>query len=372
MYSEDRPPMPRGARTLPRSYYTDPGFFRAELESLFYASWVHVGRSEVLADPGDYFTREIGEESVVVLRDAEGRASAFHNVCRHRGTRLCRSDQGRLPGALQCAYHSWTYGLDGRLRSAPHMEKVEGFRTDDYPLHAVAVDAWDGHLFVNLGDSPEPLSLHLADLPGRFAPWGMESLRLGARRRYEVPANWKLVVQNYSECLHCPPAHPQLNRLSHYMSGENDPPHRSYLGGRMDLKPGVASLTMDGTTARRPLPGLGAADRRRVYYYAILPNLLLNLHPDYVMTFTLWPRACDLTEVVCEWHFHPEEMARSGFDPSDAVEFWDLTNRQDWELSGLAQRGIGSRAYTPGPYSNREELLFALDRMVCERVQKRG
>jgi Rieske 2Fe-2S family protein len=364
--------MPRGARTLPRSYYTDPGFFRAELESLFYASWVHVGRSEVLADPGDYFTREIGEESVVVLRDAEGRASAFHNVCRHRGTRLCRSDQGRLPGALQCAYHSWTYGLDGRLRSAPHMEKVEGFRTDDYPLHAVAVDAWDGHLFVNLGDSPEPLSLHLADLPGRFAPWGMESLRLGARRRYEVPANWKLVVQNYSECLHCPPAHPQLNRLSHYMSGENDPPHRSYLGGRMDLKPGVASLTMDGTTARRPLPGLGAADRRRVYYYAILPNLLLNLHPDYVMTFTLWPRACDLTEVVCEWHFHPEEMARSGFDPSDAVEFWDLTNRQDWELSGLAQRGIGSRAYTPGPYSNREELLFALDRMVCERVQKRG
>jgi Rieske 2Fe-2S family protein len=369
MYSDDRPPMPKGARTLPGRYYTDPVFFGAELEQLFCSSWIHVGRTETLSEAGDYFTREIGRESVIVLRGDAGGLAAFHNVCRHRGTRLCGADSGRLPGVLQCAYHSWTYGLDGVLRNAPHMEKAEGFRIADYPLHSVAVDTWDGHVFVNLGDAPETLSDQLEDLPGKFAPWGMGSLRLGARRSYQVRANWKLVIQNYSECLHCPPAHPQLNRLSHYMSGENDPPRRGYLGGRMDLKPGVASLTLDGTTSRRPLPGLEEADRRRVYYYAILPNLLLNLHPDYMMTFTLWPRACDLTEIVCEWHFHPDEMTRPGFDPSDAVEFWDLTNRQDWELSDLAQRGISSRAYSPGPYSNREELLYALDRLVRDRIR---
>jgi Rieske 2Fe-2S family protein len=108
-----------------------------------------------------------------------------------------------------------------------------------------------------------------------------------------------------------------------------------------------------------------------VHYYALLPNLLLNLHPDYMLTFTLWPRAVDRTEVVCEWSFHPEEIGKPGFDPQGAIDFWDLTNRQDWELSRLAQRGIGSRGYVPGPYSNREELLFALDRFVEERLARR-
>jgi Rieske 2Fe-2S family protein len=136
----------------------------------------------------------------------------------------------------------------------------------------------------------------------------------------------------------------------------------------MDLRDGIATLSMDGTTSRRSLPGLAPQDRRRVYYYAVLPNLLLNLHPDYMLTFTLWPRAADRTEIVCEWHFHPDEIAKPGFDPRGAIEFWDLTNRQDWELSDLAQEGIASRGYVPGPYSNREELLAAFDRFVLERT----
>jgi Rieske 2Fe-2S family protein len=152
------------------------------------------------------------------------------------------------------------------------------------------------------------------------------------------------------------------------MSGENDPPHPAYLGGRMDLRPGFASLTVDGKSPWRPLPGLDEAQRRGVYYWAVLPNLLLNLHPDYMLTFQLLPRAHDHTDIVCEWHFHPDEMARPGFDPAPAVEFWDLTNRQDWAVSELAQQGIASRAYVPGPYSNREELLLALDRWVLERL----
>jgi Rieske 2Fe-2S family protein len=196
----------------------------------------------------------------------------------------------------------------------------------------------------------------------------MAELRRVERRVYQVDANWKLVIQNYSECLHCPNAHPLLQKQSHYLSGDNEPACPTYLGGRMTLRQGVQTLTLDGHSNRSPLPGLSDEDRRHVYYYALLPNLLLNLHPDYMLTFTLWPLAVDRTEIVCEWHFHPDEVARPDFDPRGAIEFWDLTNRQDWELSDLAQRGIGSRGYRPGPYSNREELLLALDRWVLERV----
>jgi Rieske 2Fe-2S family protein len=139
----------------------------------------------------------------------------------------------------------------------------------------------------------------------------------------------------------------------------------------MELREGVASLSTDGQSDRSCFAGLSPEDRRRVYYYAILPNLLLNLHPDYMLTFTLWPLAVDRTEVVCEWHFHPDEIAKPGFDPTSAIEFWDVTNRQDWELSDLAQAGIASLGYRPGPFSNREELLHAFDQWLLERVEER-
>jgi Rieske 2Fe-2S family protein len=274
-------------------------------------------------------------------------------------------------GRIQCAYHGWTYGFDGRLLAAPHMEQVEGFAEADFPLRRVATAVWDGHVFLNLAEEPSSFAAHLSGLDRRFAAWGMADLRCVERRSYDVAANWKLLVQNYSECLHCPIAHPLLQKHSHYLSGDNQPPQPTWLGGRMDLREGVATLSLDGRTNRAPLPGLSPEECRHVHYYALLPNLLLNLHPDYMLTFTLWPRAVDRTEVVCEWSFHPEEIGKPGFDPQGAIDFWDLTNRQDWELSRLAQRGIGSRGYVPGPYSNREELLFALDRFVEERLARR-
>ena len=367
-YVNTRPELSAGITTLPARYYTDPEHFRAELERIHLDMWLCAGRTEQLPEPGSYFLRQVGDASVIVLRDAAGAVRAHHNVCRHRGTMLCGDAEGRLPGRIQCAYHAWTYELDGRLASAPHMEKVEGFREVDYPLRAVATAVWDGHVFINLSERPAPFADHLAGLPGKFRPWGMEELRRVERRVYALKANWKLIIQNYSECLHCPIVHPLLQKQSHYMSGDNEPPQPSYLGGRMDLRDGVKTLSMDGATTRACLPGLGEDDRRRVYYYALLPNFLLNLHPDYMLTFTLWPIAADRTDVICEWHFHPDAIASPDFDPRGAIEFWEVTNRQDWDLSELAQRGISSRGYAPGPYSNREELLHALDLFVQERV----
>jgi Rieske 2Fe-2S family protein len=359
------------ATTLPQEFYTDPDLFRREMETIHFDMWLAAGRAEQLKQPGDFFVCEVANASVVVLRDDSSSIRAFHNTCRHRGTLLCAVDHGNLAGRIQCPYHAWTYRLDGTLANAPHMEKVEGFRESQYSLRAVHTATWDGHIFINLSPNPMRFEEHLARLVEKFRPWRMEELRLVERRTYSLAANWKLIIQNYSECLHCPIAHPQLQKNSHYMSGDNEAPSATILGGRMDLRDGVTTLTMSGRTTRNCLPGLTEEDRRRVYYYCLLPNFLLNLHPDYMLTFTVWPRAVDRTDIVCEWHFHPDEIAKSGFDPKDAIEFWEITNRQDWELSERAQKGIASKGYQPGPYSNREELLIALDQFVLDRLNRR-
>jgi glycine betaine catabolism A len=358
--------MPAGACTLPARYYTDPLLFQRELDGLFGTMWFCAGRSEQARDAGQYFVRELNARNIVVTRNTSGQIRAFHNVCRHRGTRICSDAAGTFPGSVQCPYHAWTYDLDGRLIGAPHMDEVPHFRKQDYPLQPVQASEWDGHVFLNLSPEPTPLESQLGALIEKFRPWRMQELRLGRRITYDVKANWKLILQNYNECLHCPNLHPALNKLSHYLSGENEPLHPTYMGGRMDLRPGVETLSMNGSCPRASLPGLDAGDRRRVYYYAIFPNLLLSLHPDYMLTHTLWPLAPDRTINVCEWHFHPSELARAEFDPSDCVEFWDLTNRQDWSVCELSQAGISSPAYLPGPYSNREDLLYAFDRFIVD------
>ena len=358
--------MPRDATTLPAEYYIDQDYFKREMDALFGGMWICAGRTEQIERPGQFFVRQVLGESLIVTRSPSTPVRAFYNVCRHRGTKLCTENAGVFSGSIQCPYHAWTYDLDGRLIGAPHMDEVPHFRKEEYPLHQVQADVWDGHIFLNLSSKPATLSAQLADLPAKFRPWQMEILRLGHRIVYDVKANWKLLIQNYSECLHCPNLHPALNKLSHYLSGENEPLHATYMGGRMDLRPGVATLSMDGTCPRQLLPGLSADDVRRVYYYSIFPNMLLSLHPDYMLVHTLWPMGPDRTVNICEWHFHPETLAQPGFTASDAIEFWDMTNRQDWRVCELSQAGIASRAYTPGPYSNREDLLYAFDRMIVE------
>ncbi len=358
--------------TLPGLYYTDPQVYADELEHFFFQHWVCVGRAERIREPGDFFVCEIGGESVIVTRDQQERVRAFFNVCRHRGTRLCTEAEGRFEGRIQCGYHGWSYGLDGALLGAPHMEGAAGFCRQDFPLHRVHVDTWAGHIFVNLSRNPVPLRSQLADLPEKFAPWRMEELSMSRRIVYDVRANWKLIILNYSECLHCPILHPLLNQWTDYLSGDNEPANESYMGGSMLFKAGAETMSVDGRRRRDYLPGLGEQERTHVYYYAVFPNLLLSAHPDYVMTHTLWPRAVDRTEIVCELHFHPAEMSKPGFTDQDVAEFWDITNREDWRVSELAQAGISSRAYTPGPFSPREGLLYAFEQMVMRRTRKSG
>jgi len=354
-------------RTLPGRYYTDPDLFREELERFYALTWVCAGRAEQAAAPGDYFLREIAGESIIITRDREGNIRAYYNVCRHRGTRMATEGEGRFAGRIRCPYHGWTYALDGRLVGAPHMDETAGFCREEYPLNRVHAAVWDGHIFVNLHRDALPLDSQLSDLPRKFAPWRMGELRLGRRIAYEVKANWKLILSNYNECLHCPVLHPALNRLTNYLGADNERPQPNYIGGAMGFRDGAETMSLDGKRRRDYLPGLNAEEREKVCYYSIFPNLLLSLHPDYMMTATLWPRAVDRTDIIGEWHFHPDEMGKPGFEANDAIDFWDITNREDWKICELSQAGIQSRAYQPGPYSDREALLYAFDQMVVAR-----
>jgi Rieske 2Fe-2S family protein len=360
--------MPRHAYTLPARYYTDPAIFSREMERFFFRMWICAGRATEIPKPGDYFVRDAMGEGIVITRGEDDRVRAFYNTCRHRGTKYCEEPDGHFTGRIQCPYHLWTYRLDGTLASAPHMEDVPHFRKEELPLHQVACELWDGHVFLNFSDNPQPLAAQLATLPSKFAPWQMQDLQRANRIVYDLKTNWKEIIRNYSECLHCPNVHPVLNRLSHYLTGENEPLQPTYMGGRMDLRPGVDTMSMDGVCRRAYLPGISEEDRRHVYYYALFPNFLLTLHPDYMMTHTIWPQAPDRTQVICEWHFHPDEMAKPGFQVDDVVSFWDLTNRQDWHVCELSQAGISSRGYQPGPYSNREDLLYAFDQYIVREV----
>ena len=359
----------QGARTLPGRYYTSPEVFGEEAERIFRRSWLCVGREEEIAHPGEYVLARAAGESLIVVRGADGVARALYNVCRHRGTRLCESGRGRLGRSIQCPYHAWTYGLDGRLIGAPDMDQVEGFDRADHSLHQAALTSWDGFLFVNLDDDPEPFGEAFAPIADRFARFNLRSLRAWRRIEYDVKANWKLLMQNYSECLHCPVIHPRLSQLTPYRSGHNDLVDGPFLGGYMVLAEKGSSMTMSGRACAPPVGELPEADFERVYYYSIFPNLMLGLHSDYVMAHRLWPEAPDRTRVVCEWLFHPDVPDVEGADPGDAVEFWDTTNRQDWHICEIAQAGVSSRKYAPGPYSPRESLPAAWDREYLRRFE---
>jgi len=376
------------AKALPQRYFISPDVFAEEQEKIFSRQWVLVGHQSRIAHAGDYFVSKVANESLIVIRDKRGEIRGFYNVCRHRGSRLIENTNGQLSAAIQCPYHAWTYGLDGRLLGAPHMDDVPGFNKGDYPLHAVNVALWEGFIFVNLANSGALTSVlsqregrkqdgfvsledWFAPLNGKFSHWNMSILQPAKRIEYDVRANWKLMFENYSECYHCPGVHPQLQKISPYDSAENDLTEGPFLGGFMRIAKG-RSLTMSGNAC-----ALGIADKEeegeeakhRVFYYSIFPNMLLSLHPEYVMVHQLWPQSPERTLIVCDWLFHPDAFSRKDFRPEDAIEFWDMTNKQDWHVCELSQQGISSRAYQPGPYSSRESIPAAWDEYYLRRVR---
>jgi Rieske 2Fe-2S family protein len=353
--------------TLPAAAYTDEAVFTWELEHFFERSWVCVGRSDGLAGAGDQRAVSLGRESALLVRGEDGALRAFYNVCRHRGHELMEVGVTRCRKFIRCPYHAWAYGLDGELKGAPGFGEAGSFEKSGHSLVPMRVVEWHGWLFANTSGDAPPLEEHAGNLTEMIQNYSCGELLVAARRDYEVLANWKILAENYHECYHCSSIHPELCEISPPTSGGNNmEPEGAWIGGPMDLYEGVETMSLDGRSYAPNLPHLAEGQDRTVYYFQLFPNLLISLHPDYVLTHRLQPLAPDLTRVECEWLFSREAVGTEGFDPSYASEFWDLTNGQDWRACESVQRGVSSRGYRRGPLSPREDAVYQLITMVAK------
>jgi Rieske 2Fe-2S family protein len=360
--------------TLSGRYYYDPAIYDLEQERIFSEMWVCVGRADALPQSGAYQVVTLGRESVIVVRDKEHILHAFLNVCRHRGSRLCTEASGQLKGSIQCRYHAWTYGLDGKLIGAPNVLSHEQFDRMAFGLVPVALEVWEGLIWLNLADEPEPLfeqiSEPIIERFGSFAPisrWGIGDLTVGKSIVYDVQANWKLLLENFMECYHCGPMHPELCQLlPGFKSG------KTYVEGEAATYADYAeAFTITGKASRPPLKGLLPGDLRRYYGIVLNPNVLLNLVDDHVVIHTIHPKGTDHSLITCDWLFDAEEAQQPDFDPMDAVELFDIVNKQDWEVCELAQLGMSSKAYKSGGiYVSQELHIRAFADFVLERLGK--
>lgn len=357
--------------TLPRDCYLSPEFFALERERIFFREWFCAGRCEQLPAPGDYVVVEIGGQETLVVRTQAGELRAFDNLCRHRGCRLVLDPAaaGTFANAIRCPYHSWTYTLDGALRTAPYLSEEATFYKDEFSLYSVALDSWGGFFFLNLAPAdakPVTLADQLGPIPERLRRYPLAELRSAHRTVYDVVANWKVILENYNECYHCGGVHPELCEIV--------PAFKKGGGAGLDWdrgiphKDGAHTFTFSGRTDRAPFPGLDDDEKTRHKGELVYPNFMLSLAADHAAAFTLWPRSAQHTRIVCDFLFHPSEMAKPQFDPSDAVEFWDLVNRQDWRICEGVQRGMTSRNFRSGFYAPMESLSLDIRRYIRERI----
>jgi glycine betaine catabolism A len=369
-------------KSLPSYYYTAPEIFEREKERIFAQEWFCAGREEELPSPGNHSVVEVAEESVLVVRTTKGELRAHYNVCRHRGTRLCAAPQDSQlkvdvvggvtsSNTIRCPYHQWTYNLEGELLGAPFLKDAEGFCKEDFSLYPVGVDTWSGFFFLNLNPKDasvkkRSLRWQLGPTVERVARYPLAELRTGHAITYNVAANWKILMENYNECYHCGGVHPELCEIvpefkqagGSNLDWENGIPHRA----------GAYTFTKTGMTSRAPFPGLSEEEKVRHKGELCFPNLMISLACDHVAAFLLWPVAPDRTRVICSFLFHPEEIAKPEFNPMDAVEFWDLVNRQDWAICERVQSGVSSRMHKFGYYSPMEDPSLDIRDYVTKRL----
>jgi Rieske 2Fe-2S family protein len=350
------------SRMLPPAAYTSAEVFAWEQRRLFADSWTCVGRESDLR-AGGLTQRAVscGDVGVLLTFDGPDGLGAYANTCAHRNHELLPVGDTTTRRSIRCTYHAWTYGLDGSLHQAPGFRADVDFDPAQHGLVPLPVERWGGWVFVYAAASEAPVAFgeHLGAMAGLVEPYAPERLVVGARHAYDVAANWKVITENYHECYHCPLIHPELCQVSPPTSGQNYDLPGSWVGGSMDLRPDAETMSLDGSSRGVPLPGV---DQRRVEYLGLLPNLLVSAHPDYVMTHRLVPLAPDRTHVECSWLFADADPA---VDPSYAVDFWDLTNRQDWAACESVQRGLASPHARAGPLAPNEDAVHRFVSMIA-------
>jgi Rieske 2Fe-2S family protein len=355
--------------SLPQAFYVDPGVFERDLD-LLAGRWTFAVHASELAEAGDWATVELGRESAIVARADDGVLRAFANVCRHRGSRICSEARGRS-GFLTCPYHAWSYGLDGRLRHAREMP--EGFDPASHGLKALPLSEIGGLVFVAFDDDPPDLGAAACALAPMLALFDWASARVALRRSYRVAANWKLVMENYHECYHCAPAHPEFARLhalarpnTRVLSGEPDPAsgladfedwgtegrdREAARVMRSFLLPGLVTGSRDGSRLAPPM-GEGGARQDGLVVFAEVGMLAAFLaYPDHGVIYRFVPRDTRATDMEVIWLVSGEAQAGRDYDPEALAWLWDVTSLEDRRIIERNQAGVRSRWYEPGPFS---------------------
>jgi Rieske 2Fe-2S family protein len=345
------------SRMLPREAYVDAQVFDWELRNIF-SGWTCVGHASDIASVGAQRAVGSGANGVLLVRSETGEVRAFANVCRHRGHELLACGETTKKRSIICPYHSWSFRLDGALRNAPGFRDAADFEPGQFGLTELRLVDWHGWLFVDPSARDADFAGHVAGLDDVIGPYRPEDLTIVDRHSYELAANWKVIVENYQECYHCPTIHPELSRVSPPTSGATLNLEGSWLAGWMSIIEGAETMSLTGKSCGVAIAGLSEQQLRSVMYVVGYPNLLVSLHPDYVMTHLMLPLAADRTYVECAWAFPKDVAAQPDFDPSYAVDFWDLTNRQDWAACESVQRGLASPHARPGPLAPDEEAVY--------------
>lgn len=365
--------------SLPQAFYTDEEYFNIEMKEIFAKEWLFVGLTCEIPRKGNYITQQIAGNPVVIVRDQNNEVKAFHNVCRHRGSKICLASKGKA-AKLVCPYHQWTYELDGNLLYAG-TEMGEDFDLKKYHLKPVHCKTAGGYIFICLQDTPPDIDDFFTTLTHYLEPYDLENAKVASEKTIMEDANWKLVIENNRECYHCNGSHPELLGSLLEWDDTNDPrateefkqlvaskqqkwdaegiPHEHVSHGyakrnrivRMPLKEGITVMTMDGKLACNKLlgriknPDLGSM---RILH---LPNSWNHAQSDHLIAFQVRPVSATKTEVTTKWIVHKDAVEGKDYDVDNLTVVWDQTNLQDRTLAENNQRGINSVAYEPGPYS---------------------
>ena len=313
--------------TLPASWYTDAAIFEAEKQRIFRKLWQYVGHAGQVREPGDFFTVTLGDIPVIVVRDNAGRLRAFANVCRHRGSEVVLECSGNRQ-TMQCHYHGWTYNLDGTLRAAPRSGEQSSFDKSALSLISFAIDTWGPFIFVSPEPLSPPLASYLGELPSFFARAGVDvsKVRMVRRDEYQLASNWKIIIENFNECYHCPIAHPKFSSVIDTDSYNVDTSNEFF------------------STYSAPL--IHSRDES-VSYATLWPTAMLALstNPPGMQVLCVWPRDAGHTRETVDYYFADdatEEQVR------EYIEFADLVQREDIILCESVQRGHRSGAVERG------------------------
>ncbi len=347
--SEDAPNF-----ALDQAYFTAPEWYRRDIDLVFKARWLFVDHSSRLQKAGDFVAYGLDRESVLIARGADGRINAFHNSCRHRGSRICSQSSGNAR-AFMCPYHNWTYNLDGSLRAAPRMVGID---KADYPAVPVWVEEWNGMIFINLSvDKPQTVSRYLAGMD--LAKYALQRTKVVHDRTYTVASNWKLAAETYNECYHCANTHPTLcslidplKDLEAWDDANAGDDYAIFAADMRDaiIKPGVKTFSMDGALeCTKPLGDTGDW-HDAIAALSWYPQFGMFVYPDHAVTYSWKPISENQTLFRSTWLVHEDAQEGVHFDLARLIEFGDLTNEEDTVICENAQLGIQSAGYRPGPY----------------------